>query len=129
MAVVVVYNQNFRQSMAAKQDSDWTKVDPSMYTQAFLSMAWSQKKWCREYQLLDQAASDCPLSANVPKQQKVLDFCSQEVCRNYNDKDKMCHYCHCKYLYICKECKERHPYFQQKNGLPQAQIERLWQVC
>jgi len=30
--------------MAAKWDLDWFKVDPGMYTQAFLGMARSQEK-------------------------------------------------------------------------------------
>jgi len=42
----VIYDQNFQQEMAAKQEWDWTKTDPSMYTQCFLHAMNTTQEGC-----------------------------------------------------------------------------------
>lgn len=43
----VVYDQNFRQEAADSGRKDWTKVDPSIYTQCFTNASLSWESWCR----------------------------------------------------------------------------------
>ena len=59
----VIYDQNFRQEAADNGLKDWTKVDPSIYTQCFTNAAISDEKWCKNYQSVDHCTTTCPLQA------------------------------------------------------------------
>ena len=57
----VVYDQNFRQEAANNGLKDWSKVNPSIYTQCFTNAAVSNEKWCKSCQSIDHGSSSCPL--------------------------------------------------------------------
>ena len=43
----VVYDQNFRQEAAKTGHTDWSKVDPSIYTQCFTGASIRPESWCK----------------------------------------------------------------------------------
>ena len=103
----VIYDQNFRQEMAAKQEWDWAKTDPSMYTQCFLhAMDTTQEGWCKFCQSLDHGSSSCCLAPPQEKRQRLEGKSYQ--CRDYNSK-KGCSRKDCKYKHTCRFCQSRHP--------------------
>ena len=57
----VVYDQNFRQEAADNGLKDWSKVEPSIYTQCFTNAAVSSEKWCNNCQSIDHGSNNCPL--------------------------------------------------------------------
>lgn len=56
----VVYDQNLRQEAADNGLKDWSKVDPSIYTQCFTNAAVSNEKWCKFCQSIDHGSNSCP---------------------------------------------------------------------
>ena len=108
----VIYDQNFRQEMAARRETNWARIEPGMYTQIFFEQQCSIDHWCRECHALDHTAEYCPL-APPTKHPKSAPTKSEEreVCRRYNDKDKHCNFKNCRYSHTCKSCKGRHPQF------------------
>ena len=56
----IVYDQNFRQEAADNTVTDWSKVDPSIYTQCFTNTAISGENWCRFCQSVEHTARSCP---------------------------------------------------------------------
>ena len=57
----VVYDLNFRQEAAETGQRDWSKVEPSIYTQCFTGAAINQESWCRRCHSIDHATDTCPL--------------------------------------------------------------------
>ena len=56
----VVYDQNFRQEAAETGLKDWSKVEPSIYTQCFTGAAISPESWCRQCHSIDHSSEACP---------------------------------------------------------------------
>ena len=71
----VVYDQNYRQDAADSGITDWSKVDPSTYTQCFTNAAISSENWCRFCQSIDHASDICPcrVQSSLPRK-RVADF-------------------------------------------------------
>ena len=57
----VVYDLNFRQEAVETGQRDWSKVEPSIYTQYFTGAAINQESWCRRCHSIDHATDTCPL--------------------------------------------------------------------
>ena len=49
----VIYDQNFRQEAADSGRKDWSKVDPSIYTQCLTNAARSSVSLCKVCQSID----------------------------------------------------------------------------
>lgn len=57
MGCTCVYDPNYRQEAADSGLKDWSKVDPSTYTQCFTDAAIRSKKWCKAGQSIDHTTS------------------------------------------------------------------------
>ena len=121
----VVYNQNFRQEAADSGCKDWSKVDPSIYTQCFMNTSLSGESWCRICQSIDHWSSTCPLrgksssshnTANpqkrlldlallAPKKPQPVPHSVPQPCRCYNQYNGDCRFGEqCIYMYHCESC-------------------------
>lgn len=68
----VVYDQNYRQEAADSGITDWSKVDPSTYTQCFANAAISSENWCRFCQSINHTSEVCPSHSFTRK--RAADF-------------------------------------------------------
>ena len=65
-----VYDLNFRQEAAETGLKDWSKVDPSTYTQCFTGATINQENWCRRCHSIDDS---CPIkSAGVTRKREAV---------------------------------------------------------
>ena len=99
----VIYDQNFRQEMAARRETNWARIEPGMYTQIFTGTE-SVTHWTT-------LLSTAPWLPYKTSQVTPAKSEEREVCRRYNDKDKHCNFKNCRYSHTCKTCKGRHPQF------------------
>ena len=121
----VVYDLNFRQDAAEVGQKDWSKVEPSTYTQCFTGAAISQESWCRRCHSIDHASDACPIkptgmqrkregqplgAAFAPKK-RPAPHSNPQVCRKYNTYDGDCRYgANCMLQHKCESCGEQgHP--------------------
>ena len=56
----VLYDQNFRQQAAEVGNTEWARVDPSIYTQCFTGIALSAEGWCKFCQSINYTSDNCP---------------------------------------------------------------------
>ena len=120
-----VYDLNFRQEAAETGRKDWSKVDPSTYTQCFTGATINQENWCRRCHSIDHASDSCPIksagvtrkreavqpaAAPAPKKQP-LPHSNAQTCRKYNAYDGDCRYGNsCMFQHKCDSCGEQgHP--------------------
>ena len=55
----VIYDANYRREAAATGQTDWSKIDPSLYARCFTG--WARNTgWCDTCMTLDRDAADCP---------------------------------------------------------------------
>ena len=55
----VMYDANYRREAAASGQTDWSKIDPSLYARCFTG--WARNTgWCDTCMTLDHDAADCP---------------------------------------------------------------------
>ena len=68
MAILGIYDINFRQDAAANPTRSWAFVYPSMYTQCFTDMGKdATDEWCKSCQSLDHTTNSCPVIPPPPK--------------------------------------------------------------
>ena len=109
----VIYDQNYRLEMAAKQEWDWSKTDPSMYTQCFLhAMDATQEGWCKFCQSLDHGSNNCSLAPPHEKRSRVEG--KSLHCRDFNTR-RGCSRKECRFKHTCRYCHNRHPGFKCPN--------------
>ena len=65
----VIYDQNFRQDAADRGVTEWSRLDPSLYTQCFTGQAKSNDSWCRSCHSIDHSTEWCPLNPPPPPKQ------------------------------------------------------------
>ena len=109
----VIYDQNYRQEMATRGETNWADIEPRMYTQIFMDQKRTTEQWCRECFAADHVADDCPYSSRQsrrprPASSKVDD---KNICRKYNDRDRQCTFKNCRFSHVCRTCRGRHPQF------------------
>ena len=121
----VVYDLNFRQDAAETGLKDWSKVEPSTYTQCFTGAAISQDNWCRRCHSIDHATDACPIKPmSMPKKREGQQLApippfkkrpaphsNPQTCRKYNTYDGDCRYgANCMFQHKCESCGEHgHP--------------------
>ena len=117
----VIYDQNYRQEMATRGETNWADIEPGMYTQIFMDQKRSVEQWCRECLAADHVADDCPYVARPPKRPRPTSSKTEDknICRKYNDRDHQCTFKNCKFSHICRICKGRHPQFLCQAGQAQ----------
>ena len=129
----VVYDQNFRQEAADSGNKDWSRIDPSIYTQCFTSAAISSESWCKFCQSVDHNSDVCPLKAvpgssmgsalnssfrkrpaeqSMPTSRKrPAPHSINQICKKYNQFNGDCKFGEaCIYQHKCEVCeKPGHP--------------------
>ena len=121
----VVYDLNFHQEAAEVGLKDWSKVEPSTYTQCFTGAAISQDNWCRRCHSIDHATDSCPikplgmqrkreglhLAAAPPFKKRPAPHSSPQICRKHNTYDGDCRYgANCMFQHKCESCGDHgHP--------------------
>ena len=124
----IVYDQNFRQEAADNDVTDWSKVDPSIYTQCFTNTALSGESWCRVCQSVEHNSDSCPSRPSRPSQgpwkrslstppppppgkKRPPPHSLNAACREYNRLDGSCKFGEaCIYMHRCDRCaKMGHP--------------------
>lgn len=115
----LVYDQNFRQLMADKQDLVWSKPDPGIFAQCFLNMGKSAEAWCKQCHSVEHTSASCPLApphnnrSSMARTAEGPDKLSATICRNYNSKEKGCKWrSNCYRRHLCSECSGPHPKFK-----------------
>ena len=119
----IVYDQNYRQEAADSGLKDWSKVDPSTYTQCFTNAAVSNENWCKVCQSIDHATDVCPskiysgttrkrsaelwgpVYANMPGKKRPPPRSSLQACRLFNRYNGECKFGDaCIYQHKCDQC-------------------------
>ena len=112
----LVYDQNFRQQMAARKDEVWAKTDVGIYAQCFMNQSKSSEAWCRACQSIEHNSSSCPLATvsqmNRLNQRQELTAEQKRpavtICKNFNSKG--CKFnSNCYRRHVCLECQGAHP--------------------
>ena len=91
----VVYDQNLRIEVANTPNMDWSKVDPSIYSQCFSNMAKSAAGWCQMCYSIDHCTENCMIKprkrppptdapAAIKKQSQALNNEWPPIYRNFN---------------------------------------------
>ena len=120
-----VYDLNFRQDAADSGLKDWSKVDPSTYTQCFTGASISQDSWCKFCHSIDHVSDTCPIKpANNPRKQESPSFLASaqprkrpaphsnpNTCKKYNKYNGDCRHADmCIFPHKCSACGEyTHP--------------------
>ncbi len=127
----VIYEQNFQQEAAGNDELQWTKVEPSLYTQCFTGQDISRENWCAKCQGLDHQSVDCPYSAGRKRpwnsgpgagghnQLKAGTGTAQEqqTCIKFNRYQGDCRFGKdCKFLHACSSCGGPHPVSRCRAG-------------
>ena len=121
----IVYDQNFRQEAADNGLKDWSKVDPSIYTQCFTNAAASRESWCQLCQSLDHGSDACPIRGHnnlgnqlglrkrlgdalpQPAKKRPPPHSNPQACRRYNVFNGDCRFGEaCIYQYKCMTCDQ-----------------------
>ena len=114
----VVYDQNFRMEAANTPTMDWSKVDPSIYSQCFSNMAKSAAGWCQMCYSIDHCTDNCmikprkrppptdaPAAIKKPSQTPNNDW--PPICRNFNTFNGNCSRgAKCRYRHWCNLCEK-----------------------
>ena len=122
------YDAAYRRQAATTGHTEWSKINPSLYTLCFTGKA---KKAPRCEMCLSAAhkTEDCPLAGDddpdMAKRMKAIESAvvafsssngnneagrsqrSMEICRLFNE--KRCRFRNCKYRHVCSGCKGFHP--------------------
>ena len=120
----VVYDQNFRQEAADSGLKDWSKVEPSIYTQCFTNAVLSSENWCKVCQSIDHGSDVCPMrslnsgttpgptsrkrplepSQSAPRKRPAPHSLSQ-ICKRFNQYNGDCRFGdQCIYQHKCDSC-------------------------
>lgn len=128
----VVYDQNFRQEAADSANKDWAKVDPSIYTQCFTSVAISTVGCCRFCQSVDHSSEVCPMKASqstsrgfaststsrkwpgkqhaIPSRKRAAPHSVNQICKKFNQFNVDCKFGDaCIYQHRCDVCNKPGP--------------------
>ncbi len=124
----VVYDQNFRMEAADKGLTDWSKVDPSLFSLCFTGQAISPESWCRFCQGLDHGSDQCTLARQTCRRPQVPGPSRPArgsrspptsgqgptdpppVCFKYNRYNGDCiKGPRCRYRHVCTMCEGEHP--------------------
>ena len=127
----VVYDLNYRQDAADNGLKDWSKVDPSTYTQCFTNASISSERWCKICQSIDHASEACPMRAQssssssssgifrkrpsdqpIPSARKrPAPHSLPQACKRFNQYNGDCRFGElCIYQHKCDNCdRHRHP--------------------
>lgn len=129
----IVYDQNFRQDAAETGKKDWSKVEPSIYTQCFTGASVNQEGWCRQCHSVDHGTESCPVkppaasrkarapqaisappampATFLPPRKRPPPHSSPEPCRKFNMHHGDCKFGdHCIYQHRCDSCGDySHP--------------------
>lgn len=116
-----VYDLNFRQDAADAGLKDWSKVDPSTYTQCFTGASISQESWCKACHSIDHVSENCPIKpASNPRKRENPSFLAPspirkrqaphsnpQPCRKFNKYNGDCRYADgCIFQHKCMACGE-----------------------
>ena len=127
----VVYDQNFRIEAASTPTTDWSKVDPSIYSQCFSNMAKSAAGWCQICYSIDHCTENCmikprkrPSPTETPtaskKSPQAFSNNWPPICKNYNMFNGNCRGAKCRYRHCCSLCEKPGHYrancFAQSSG-------------
>lgn len=113
----VIYDLNFRQQAAVAGLTDWSKIDPSLYSECFNGMAISAEGWCCYCYSTDHSSRSCmhkPPSGKRPAGQgqgplpkRQTPDLTVPICRKYNYFNGDCSFgSTCRYLHACDICKQ-----------------------
>lgn len=113
----VVYDQNFRMEAANTPSMDWSKVDPSIYSQCFSNMAKSAAGWYQMCYSIDHCTESCmikprkrPLQADAPLAAKRPLQAPNDwppICKNFNTFNGNCNRgARCRYKHWCNLCEK-----------------------
>ena len=131
----VVYDLNFRQGAAEAGQKDWSKVEPSTYTQCFTGAAINQESWCRRCHSIDHATDMCPTkpvgmlrkregpqpAAAPPMKKRPPPQSNPQTCKKYNMYNGDCRYgSACMFQHKCETCGE---YGHPASKCPRAKKE------
>ena len=121
----IVYDLNFLQEAAESGQKDWSKVEPSIYTQCFTGAAINQESWCRSCHSIDHASDMCPIkpggllrrrkspqmAALPPVKKQPPSQSSPQICRKFNMFNGDCRFrSACIFQHKCENCGEQgHP--------------------
>ena len=117
----VVYDLNFRQDAADTGLKDWSKVDPSVYTQCFMGASICQESWCKSCHSIDHISENCPIKpvsnlrkweipgflapSQLGKRQALRS--NPQPCKKYNRYNGDCRYADgCIFQHKCMACGE-----------------------
>lgn len=118
----LVYDQNFRQLMAARKYEVWAKIDAGIYAQCFTNQNKHIEVWCRGCQSIEHNSSNCPLG-NIRTYQNPRSETGTEppvkrsstICRNFNTNG--CKFnTSCYRHHVCLECQGAHLKSKCPNG-------------
>lgn len=119
-----VYDLNFRQDAADTGLKDWSKVDPSTYTQCFTGASISQDNWCRSCHSIDHVSDTCPIKptnnprkresqsvpALAPLRKRQAPHSNPQPCRKYKYNGDCSYADKCIFQHKCSACGEyTHP--------------------
>ena len=122
-----LYDEAYRRQAAATGHTEWSKVNPSIFTVCFTAKAKEGKRcdWCLS---LTHDSSECTRSEGEPSHAVRLltgetgmgaatpglggrgppmGYEMSEVCKLYNE--GRCHYLRCKFKHLCRACNGEHP--------------------
>ena len=114
----IVFDQNFRQSVADQGLSSLSQIDATLFAQCFNGQGKENQSWCYHCHSLDHASDACPMKPNSAKTPKLApphkpgepsSSKTPIICINYNSVrgcrfGKKCHRQH-----KCSECSGAHP--------------------
>lgn len=132
----LVYDQNFRQDAADNGITDWSKVDPSIYTQCFVNAAVSRENWCQLCQSIDHGSDACPIrgrsissnqmaprkrlgeTLSQPAKKRPPPHSNPQACKRFNAFNGDCKFGEaCIYQHKCSICDQ---YGHPRNRCPEA---------
>lgn len=119
----VIYDNSFQQEAAESGRVDWAKIDASLHTQCFHSMALSSESWCSLCHSVDHLKSSCPLKpqGSLPIKRpapyhtatagsKYFKDSTPPTCGSYSKHNGACTFMpECNYRHVCRRCHWRHP--------------------
>ena len=140
----VVYDINFRHQAAGTGLTDWSKVDPSLYSECFNGMALSAEGWCSHCYSTEHTSMNCmhkptgagkrPLltPSQLPPPKRAIDS-PTPICRKYNILNGDCSFgATCRYLHSCEVCTRARSASSQvtpEQGVPSLPVIRHeWQL-
>ncbi len=113
----LAYDTMFRQQAAVKPDSDWSKLNNSLYSVTFMAQQNGRGRTCIHCLETDHSVSECALApaprpGRHPQQQK--DYATEErsyrrserserICYSWND--GRCAVPYCRYKHVCAKCQ------------------------